>query len=182
MDRKSLNGLWLLDKEKGSYSMRGYLEAMAIAEEIIQLHEKKEAEKDAAFEISLTDTQCMVKHFYWQDFESKSKGKVLRLNLGEEVVESIKASGSPTEQKRRTEATSTGQTHICVKRSMMTASGYANIRDTKVLIEPRVFNGLTGSYVRDKTKHPMMRQELTINNESLGKQHTMVRFFLPIDK
>jgi len=100
IDRKSLNGLWLLDKEKGPHSMRGYFEAMAIAEEIIQLHEKKETEKDAAFEIGLTETQYTIKHFYWQDFESKSKGKVLRLQLGKEEVESISIGGMPIQKKR----------------------------------------------------------------------------------
>lgn len=182
IDRKSLNGLWLLDKGKGPYSMRGYLEAMAISEEIIQLHEKKEMEKDAAFEISLTEKQYTIKHFYWQDFESKSKGKVLQLELGEEVVESIKVYGVPTQLRRQTVARSSGQTHICVTRRMITANGYANIKDVKVLIEPRVFNGSTGSYVRDKTKYPIMRHELTIVNESLNKEDKMVRFFMPIDR
>jgi len=65
---------------------------------------------------------------------------------------------------------------------MITASGIANIKDVKVLIEPRVFNGSTGSYVRDKTKYPIMRHELTVVNESLGKENTTVRFFLPIDR
>jgi len=182
MDRKSLNGLWLLDKEKEPHSMRGYLEAMAIAEEIIQLHEKKETEKDAAFEIALTETQYTLKHFYWQDSDSKSKGKVLRLNLGEEMVESVSIRGIPTEQKRRTVATSDDQTHVCVTRSMITASGIANIKDVKVLIEPHVFDGSTGSYVRDETRYPMMRHELTVVNESLGKKHTTIRFFMPIDR
>jgi len=182
MDRKSLNGLWLLDKENEPYSMRGYFEAMAIAEEIIQLHEKKEREKDAAFEIVLTESQYTLKHFYWQDSNSKSKGKVLRLNLGEELVESVSVRGIPTEQKRRTVAKSDNQTHVCVTRSMITASGIANIKDVKVLIEPQDINGSTELYVRDKIKYPMMKQELTVVNESLGKEHTTVRFFLPIDR
>jgi len=148
--------------------MRGYLEAMAISEEIIQLHEEREKEKDAAFEITLTDTQYTVNFFNWQDSEPHSAGE--ELTLGEEMKEHITVNGLVMNHKRSSVARSNSKKHVCVTRSSITANGDVLIKDVKELIDPI-----------DETKCSMMRQELTVENKTLGKKHTVKRFFLPID-
>jgi len=181
--RKTLNGLWLIDSSI-SPSLRGYLEAMAISEEIIQIHEKKENEKDVTFDITLNETEYTIKNFYWQDFGVPNANvKILRIKLGEEQVESINGARSVTKQTRRTLAESNDLKHVCVIRSMVTTNGIANITDVKTLVERN--SSIAGSNGNDENiahhLYPMMRQELTIANESLCRKHTLVRFFLPID-
>jgi len=183
--RKTLNGLWLIDSSD-SPSLRGYLEAMAISEEIIQIHEEKENEKDAAYEINISETEYTMKHFYWQDFGlPTSNVKIMRMKLGEEQVEVINGAKSVTKQTRRTLVNSNNLKHVCVTRSMVTANGIATVTDLKTLVERNNPTSSAGSNEQGETIEdelfPMMRHELTVVNESLCRKHTLVRYFLPID-
>ena len=59
--RDSLNGTWILDKSRGKWSMRGYLETLHVTELAIQAHEKGETDSDTYHTISLDPTQNKVR-------------------------------------------------------------------------------------------------------------------------
>ena len=59
--RDSLNGTWMLDKSRGKWSMRGYLETLHVNELVIQAHEKGETETDTYHTITLDTTKNTVR-------------------------------------------------------------------------------------------------------------------------
>ena len=59
--RDSLNGTWMLDKSRGKWSMRGYLETLHVNELAIQAHEKGETETDTYHTITLDTTKNTVR-------------------------------------------------------------------------------------------------------------------------
>ena len=55
--RDSLNGSWILDKNRGDWSMRGYLETLNVPELAIQANEKGENELDTIHIIEFSTSQ-----------------------------------------------------------------------------------------------------------------------------
>ena len=51
--RETLDGVWKLDKNRGEWSMRGYLETLNVNELAIQAHEKGETEHDTFHTITI---------------------------------------------------------------------------------------------------------------------------------
>ena len=52
--RDSLSGSWILDKNRGNWSMRGYLETLNVPELAIQANEKGETELDTIHTIKFS--------------------------------------------------------------------------------------------------------------------------------
>ena len=150
-----MNGTWILDKRRGSPSMRGYLETMGVTELAIEAHEKGEAEHDTINIIEFDDESFKIKKM------SRVTDLDLDLKLGEEFRQSM-----PGDRIKTILATSDnpGQNVRIISR-MPTMNGVATVVDTKQL--QREGNLL------------ILVQTLVVRNERSGKEHTTVRYFVP---
>mmetsp|Transcript_15436 Transcript_15436/g.22011 ORF Transcript_15436/g.22011 Transcript_15436/m.22011 type:complete len:232 (+) Transcript_15436:115-810(+) len=182
--RKSLNGIWVLDKTRGSPSIRGYLETMGVDELAIRANEKGEQETDTMHDITLTSTSYKIHKL------SRVNDLTLDLTLGKEHVEQLRllpdgSSGTGVEGAERTRRTlatipdiqkdSSNNSeevvldHVRVESTMGTMNGVARVLDVKKLIQDKEKGEGEVVYV----------QNLTIWNESTGKEHTTTRYFIP---
>ncbi|KAL3934640.1 MAG: hypothetical protein SGBAC_009688, partial [Bacillariaceae sp.] len=142
--RSNLNGVWKLDKTKGEWSMRGYLQTLNVNELAIQAHEKGESDQDTYHSISLENTTLkIIKR------SRVNNDLVVELNLGEEKIEYLQPGERPKKSLATTEDPST---HLRIDSSLMTMNGMAHVTDVKRLVE-----GGT-----------MLFQELSILNEQTG--------------
>ena len=150
-----MNGTWILDKRRGSPSMRGYLETMGVTELAIEAHEKGESEHETMNVIAFDDTTFRIRKL------SRVTDLELDLRLGEEFRLTL-----PGDRIKTVLATSDdpGRSVRIVSR-MPTMNGMAKVVDTKTL--QREGNIL------------VLVQTLVIVNERSGKEHTTVRYFVP---
>jgi hypothetical protein len=151
----TMNGTWILDKRRGSPSMRGYLETMGVTELAIEAHEKGESEHETMNVIAFDDTTFRIRKL------SRVTDLELDLRLGEEFRLTL-----PGDRIKTVLATSDdpGRSVRIVSR-MPTMNGMAKVVDTKTL--QREGNIL------------VLVQTLVIVNERSGKEHTTVRYFVP---
>ena len=156
----SLNGCWILDKARGEWSMRGYLEAMNVNELAIKAHEKGEQEYDTFHTITLTEDRVkIIKR------SRVNADLVVDLPLGTEQTEYL----PPGDRPKKSLAVSDHPGHLQIQTSMPTVNGLAKVTDIKVL----------QTKVDDDPNKTMMLQTLTIINEQTGQTHTTTRYFLP---
>lgn len=153
--RPNLNGVWKLDKSRGEWSMRGYLETLDVNELAIQAHEKGENEQDTYHSIELENTTLkIIKR------SRVNNDLVVDLHLGEEKVEYLQPGDRPKKMLATTENPST---HLRIDSSLLTMNGMAHVTDIKRLVDG-------GS---------MLVQELSILNEQTGARNTTTRYFIP---
>ena len=158
--RTSLNGVWILDRSRGSPSVRGFLETMGVHELPSEANEKGDADHDTVHDITLTDTQYKIKKL------SRVNDMVLEVTLGKEHVKPL----LPGERLKRTLATSEHSGHVRVESSMPTMKGVARVTDIKTLVQEKSEDGRHSSvYI----------QQLTIVNDSTQKSNITTRYFVP---
>jgi hypothetical protein len=156
MIRDSLNGTWILDKTREPWSMNEYLRTLNVDPLAIQAHEKGEKEQDTFHTIELDRHKVkIIKR------SRVNNDLVVELVLGQEKVELL----PPGERPKRSMATSDDLCHLELVSSLLTVNGNAFVTDTKTLLQES-----------DKS---VLRQNLTIVNETSGQSHTTTRYFLP---
>jgi hypothetical protein len=156
MKRDSLNGVWVLDKNRGTWTMRGYLETLHVTELAIQAHEKGESDHDTFHSITLDKERVrIVKR------SRVNNDLVVDLKLGEEDVQYLQ----PGDRAKKSLAVSEHPGHLEIASSLMTMNGMAKIKDTKTLVQ--------------ETDKSVLIQELTIVNEETEQTNTVQRYFNP---
>jgi len=158
--RDDLNGSWILDKGRGTWSMRGYLETLNVPELAIQANEKGESELDTVHKIELKDDSVKI-----TKRSRVNNNVVVELTLGKELVEYLKPDDRPKKQLATTE--DPGK-HLKIVSSLLTVNGMAHVTDTKRLVQEE--NG------------SILVQDLTIRNPDSNKTHTTTRCFNPHDE
>eukprot|EP00980_Cylindrotheca_fusiformis_P011163 scaffold2559_cov118-Cylindrotheca_fusiformis.AAC.6 len=159
MIRSSLNGVWKLDKSRGAWSMRGYLETLKVNELAIQAHEKGETDQDTYHSITIDESNYTVKII---KRSRVNNDLVVDLILGEEKVEQLQ----PGDRSKKSLATTEDPaTHLRIDNSLETMNGMAHVTDIKRLVQED-----------DKS---LLVQELTIVNEETGDKKVTTRYFIP---
>lgn len=159
-ERTTLAGAWILDKSRGNWSMRGYLETLHVNELAIQAHEKGEQDHDTIHNITFPDMNFdkvrIVKR------SRVNNDLVTELVLGEEAVEYLK----PDDRPKKSMATSDDPgKHLKIKSSLLTMNGMAHVTDVKQLLQ--------------EGNRSILVQELTIVNEETNQSNTTTRYFIP---
>lgn len=151
----TMSGTWKLDKNRGSPSMRGYLETMGVTQLAIEAHEKGEEEHDTINIIEFDDEFFRIKKM------SRVTDIGLELKLGQEFHQKL-----PGDRVKTVLATTDnpGKSVKIVSR-MPTMNGIASVVDTKTL--------------QREGELLIMVQTLVLKNERSGKEHTTVRYFIP---
>ena len=160
LKRDDLNGGWILDKSRGEWSMRGYLETLNVPELAIQANEKGETELDTVHVIELSEEKVKI-----TKRSRVNNNLVLELVFGKEVVEYLKPDERPKKQLATTE--DPGQ-HLKIESSLLTVNGMAHVVDIKRLVQ--------------EDKGSVLIQELTITNPESQKSYTTTRYFNPKDE
>lgn len=158
--RYNLNGAWILEKSRGLWSMRGYLETLNVPELAIQANEKGENELDTVHTIELKDETIKI-----TKRSRVNNNLVVELTLGKELVEYLKPDDRPKKQLATTE--DPGK-HLKIVSSLLTVNGMAHVTDIKRLVQ--------------EDKGSILIQELTISNPESNKSHTATRYFNPHDE
>ncbi len=118
LKRSSLNGCWILDKTRGTPSMRGYLETMGVTELAIEAHFHTIELDDKRVKIT---KRSRVNH-----------DLVVDLELGKESVQQLPP---PGDRVKRSLAISNGETHLEIRSSLNTMNGMARVLDVKNLVQ-----------------------------------------------
>eukprot|EP00531_Pseudo-nitzschia_arenysensis_P008432 CAMPEP_0116143456 /NCGR_PEP_ID=MMETSP0329-20121206/15464_1 /TAXON_ID=697910 /ORGANISM="Pseudo-nitzschia arenysensis, Strain B593" /LENGTH=230 /DNA_ID=CAMNT_0003638785 /DNA_START=37 /DNA_END=729 /DNA_ORIENTATION=- len=158
--RDDLNGGWILDKSRGEWSMRGYLETLNVPELAIQANEKGESELDTVHVIELNDEKVKI-----TKRSRVNNNLVVELVFGNELVEYLKPDQRTKKQLATTE--DPGK-HLKIESSLLTVNGMAHVVDIKRLVQ--------------EEKGSVLIQELTITNPESQKSHTTTRYFNPKDE
>lgn len=141
--------------------MRGFLETMGVSELAIEANEKGDAEHNTIHEITLTETEFIIKKL------SRVNDMELCLTLGDEQSKVLQGG-----RLKKTLAISDNLSHVKVESSMPTMNGVAKVTDVKSLIHESTPDGLQISvYV----------QQLTIQNEATTKSNLTTRYFVPFE-
>ena len=157
LHRDSLNGSWILDKSRGNWQMKEYLETMQVDPLAIEAHEKGDRETDTIHTITLGNGKVQI-----VKRSRVNNDLTIDLDLGMEKVEYL----SPGERPKRIMAQSQHPGHLHLQSTLLTLNnGQANVTDIKELIQEE---GRT-----------TLAQRLTIVNEQTGKSHSVTRYFLP---
>lgn len=156
--RDSLRGVWILDKSRGEWSMRGYLETLNVPELAIQANEKGENELDTLQTIELTDEKVKI-----TKRSRVNSNLVVELTYGTELIEYLKPDDRPKKQLATTEDSGN---HLKIVSSLLTVNGMAHVTDIKQL-------------VHEEGKGSVLIQKLTITNPESTKTHTTTRYFNP---
>lgn len=160
MKRDSLNGSWILDKTRGAWSIRGYLETLNVPELAIQANEKGETELDTVHTIEVDDEKIKI-----TKSSRVNNDLVVELTFGNELLEYLKPDDRPKKQLATTE--DPGK-HLKIESSLLTVNGMAHVTDIKQLLQ--------------EAKASVLVQELIITNPESNKTHTTTRYFNPHDE
>mmetsp|Transcript_28465 Transcript_28465/g.42225 ORF Transcript_28465/g.42225 Transcript_28465/m.42225 type:complete len:197 (-) Transcript_28465:148-738(-) len=160
--RDSLNGKWLLDRNRGNPSVLGFLETMGVSPLAIEANEKGDADHDTIHDITLTQTNYTIKKL------SRVNDMILDVTLGDEQVKPL----LPGDRIKRTLATSEHLGHVLIVSSMPTMNGVARVTDEKHLLQETAMDG---------TPRSIYVQKLTIVNESTLTSNVTTRYFLPFE-
>lgn len=157
MKRSCLSGVWKLDKTRGQWSMRGYLETLKVNELAIQAHEKGESDQDTFHSIDIeTSVVKIIKR------SRVNNDLVVDLTLGEEKVELLQ----PGDRPKKSLATSEDPvTHLRIDSSLETMNGMAHVTDIKRLVQ--------------EGEKSVLVQELKIVNAKTGDEKATTRYFIP---
>lgn len=158
--RYTLNGSWILDKSRGEWSMRGYLETLNVPELAIQANEKGENELDTVHAIELDDKKVKI-----AKRSRVNNNLVVELTFGDELIEYLKPDERPKKQLATTE--DSGK-HLKIVSSLLTVNGMAHVTDIKRLVQ--------------ESKGSVLVQELIITNPESNKTHTTTRYFNPCEE
>jgi hypothetical protein len=162
--RNTLAGAWVLDKSRGVWSMRGYLETLHVNELAIQAHEKGEQEYDTIHTITFPD-------FNFEKVKIVKRSRVnndlvVELTLGEESVQYLK----PDDRPKKSLATSDDPgKNLKIESSLLTMNGMAHVSDTKQLLQ-------------EGGNKSVLVQVLTITNDQTKQSTTTTRYFLPYEE
>ena len=165
--RPDMNGIWLLDKSRGSPSLRPYLEAMNVDHLAVEAAEKGESEHDTIQDITLTSKKYRIHK------QSRVNDLVLDLELGVPKDEELPKHPAAGTRTRRSYATSDGPRHVRIESTLVTVSGTADVVDVKTLEDE------TGRV--DGQPVTVMKQILVVNNRTTGQGHTTTRYFVPYE-
>lgn len=157
--RDTLEGIWILDKDRGQWSMRGYLETLHVNEMAIQAHEKGEMEYDTIHDISFEDAFNKVRIV---KRSRVNNDLVVELTIGEEFVQYLKPDNRP---KKSLATTEDPGLHLQIQSSLLTMNGLAHVSDVKRLVQ--------------EGDSSVLVQELTIVNDQTGQSNTTTRYFKP---
>jgi hypothetical protein len=160
--RDSLNGKWVLDRNRGNPSVRDFLETMGVSPLAIEANEKGDADHDTIHDITLTQTQYAIKKL------SRVNDMNLNVSLGIEQVKPL----LPGERIKRTLATSAHLGNVIIVSSMPTMNGVARVTDEKNLVQETAIDG---------TPRSIYVQKLTILNENTQISCDTNRYFLPFE-
>ena len=161
--RESLEGSWVLDKSRGNWSMRGYLETLHVNELAIQAHEKGEADHETIHTISYPGNKGDFASVKIVKRSRVNNDLVVSLNMGEEHVEFLKPDSRP---KKSLATTEDPGRHLLIQSSLLTMNGLAHVTDVKRLVQEEA-GGST------------LVQELTIVNDKTKESKTTTRYFKP---
>lgn len=161
--RESLNGSWILDKNRGQWSMNNYLSVMDVDPLAIQAHEKGELENDTIHTIQFTSDENNKTIVKIIKRSRVNNDIVVTLTIGEESVEYLK----PGNRFKKILAKSNHPGHLEIHSSIQTVNGVASVTDIKNLIQ------------EGDTNKSVMVQTLTITNDGNQKHCTTTRHFNP---
>jgi hypothetical protein len=186
--RKDLNGAWILDKTRGQPSMRGYLETMGVNELAIEAHEKGELETDTVHIIEFTAHSVRIKKLSRVNdctLEVALQGRANNSSISSSHYPNFLDNNDddvdklldlippdPQNEKQRSIALSDNPTHVTIYTKMKTINGTAAVTDVKTLLTDDVD-------IHGNILPAVLKQELTIRNESNGKTHITTRYFVP---
>jgi len=159
--RDTLAGSWILDKNRGEWSMRGYLETLHVSELAIQAHEKGEQEYETIHTISFP----LISDFNQVEILKQSRVNndlLIVLTMGEESVQLLKPDDRP---KKSLATTDEPGKHLKIESSLLTMNGMAYVTDIKSLLQ--------------EDEKTVLRQELTIRNAETEQTNTTIRYFNP---
>eukprot|EP00934_Nitzschia_sp_Nitz4_P006244 Nitzschia sp. Nitz4//scaffold29_size155292//85611//86141//NITZ4_002666-RA/size155292-processed-gene-0.18-mRNA-1//1//CDS//3329546472//6234//frame0 len=157
--RESLEGVWILDKKRGQWSMRGYLETLHVDELAIQAHEKGETEYDTIHQIYFEESFKKVKII---KRSRVNNDLVVELTMGEEHVQYLKPDQRP---KKSLASTDDPGQHLRIQSSLLTMNGLAHVTDVKRLSK--------------EGDSSVLIQDLTIINDATKESNTTTRYFVP---
>lgn len=149
----------MLDKSRGQWSMRGYLETLHVNELAIQAHEKGETEYDTIHSISFTDNFQKLKII---KRSRVNNDLVVELTLGEESVQFLKPNDRP---KKSLASSDEPGKHLKIESSLLTTNGLAYVTDIKTLAQ--------------EENKSVLIQELTIVNDQTKQTNKTTRYFIP---
>lgn len=194
--RNDLNGSWILDKTRGQPSMRGYLETMGVNDLAIEAHEKGELETDTVHRIEFSANSvriqklsrvndCTMEIALLQgrannnnnnNSSSSSHSAKPLDNNGDDMDTLLDLVPSDPQQNMRQRSiavvSDNPPTHVKIYTKMITINGTAAVTDVKTLVTDDVD-------IHGNVLPAVLKQELTIRNESNGKTHTTTRYFVP---
>ena len=193
--RDSLNGSWILDKNRGDWSMRGYLETLNVPELAIQANEKGENELDTIHTIEITSTTTSegIKkesgpieeedddEEQQEQQHSNNKVKIIKrsrvnndliveLILGKESIEYLKPDDRPKKQIATSDDLIGCKTNLKIVSTLLTVNGMAHVTDTKRLIQEGKINTS-----EDGPEAPMNSEQEETNSNSKKSRSVLVQ-------
>lgn len=192
--RPTLNGAWVLDRNRGSPSAKGFLQTMSLSDHAIEANEKGDQEHDTIHDISLTSQHFSITK------TSRVNDLTLNVTLGQEHLETMErvedkyskeSATAKMDRWKKTMATSEHLGHVRVETSMPTINGIARVLDVKTLVQETIpINGgistitnpssLVDQLPQQQETQSIYTQHLTIWNETTGnKCDTTIRHFRP---
>ena len=191
--RPTLNGAWVLDRNRGSPSAKGFLQTMSLSDHAIEANEKGDQEHDTIHDITLTSQHFSITK------TSRVNDLTLNVTLGQEHLETMDriedkyskdSAAAKIDRWKKTMATSEHLGHVRVETSMPTINGMARVLDVKTLVQETVpINTISNQSSLDQLSPQQQQQQetqsiyiqhLTIWNETTGnKCDTTIRHFRP---
>jgi hypothetical protein len=178
--RNSLNGKWVLLRNRGTPSLKPFLETMGVSDLAIEANEKGDAEHDTIHDISLTSTQYSIKKL------SRVNDLVLTVNLGEE--QHIPLPGGAVQTVT---VTSQHPGHVHIYSELPTMNGLAKVTDVKTLVQESKSKDdhedivgtatTTSSSSSTSTTQSVYVQHLTIVNDTTQQINETIRYFVPFE-
>lgn len=167
--RRDLNGSWILDKTRGEWAMKQYLETMEVEPLAIEAHEKGDAETETIHTITLNRRRVTIVK------QSRVNNNVtVELELGIERVDYLK----PGDRVKRMIAHSENTGHLYIESSLQTYNGgLASVTDLKELVQEEASEGGEGQSRREARS--VLKQQLTITNQKTQNTHSVLRYFVP---
>lgn len=183
--RDSLNGKWVLLRDRGAPSLKPFLETMGVSDLAIEANEKGDAEHDTIHDITLSSTQYKIKKL------SRVNDMVLTANLGEEQHIPLPGGGGV----QTVMVTSQHLGHVRIESSLPTMNGLAKVTDVKTLVQEEVKQNddtvmlsttestetTTTASAAAATTQSIYVQHLTIVNEATGQTNETIRYFVPFE-
>jgi hypothetical protein len=191
--RDSLNGSWILDKNRGDWSMRGYLETLNVPELAIQANEKGENELDTIHTIEITSTTTSegiekesgsIEEDDNKEEEEQqhnnNKVKIIKrsrvnndlivqLILGKESIEYLKPDDRPKKQIATSDDLIGCKTNLKIVSSLLTVNGMAHVTDSKRLIQEEKEN------ISEDGPEAIKSEEETNSNSDSKSRSVMVQ-------